>query len=332
MTKNHQKPIVEANANFHRVAGKDPFDAKNGRMRAYRQNWKDWPEKLHVGDFPLFLDIEVTSVCNLRCPYCAVTYNSDSITKGYIEPDLVTRIIDEGAENGLCGVKFNYRGEPLLHPQIVEFVKYAKDKGLIDVYFNTNALRLTEEVGRGLIEAGMDRISISIEGFTAEVYEKHRVGSNFEKILENVKTLKKLKEKLGVSHPHVRIQTVLLPELVDGLEDYERFWAPLADEIAYLDYKDMKERQRGVVYPWACPQIWQRMLIWWDGTIVPCNHDDDAVLSPGNIKEISIKDAWNSELVNKTRLMHKRGQAHLVSGCDGCYLRDSEIKKLKESQ
>lgn len=329
MVHEKQKAIAEANANFHRVAGGAPFDLTDARQKEYRSYWKSWPESFHVGDFPLFLDIEVTSVCNLRCPFCAATYNSEDITKGYIEPELVKRIIDEGAENNLYGVKFNYRGEPLLHPQITDFVKYAKNKGLVDVYFNTNGLRLNDKVADELIEAGMDRISVSFEGFTKEVYETHRVGSNFEKVLRNIKNLKERKARLNVRHPHIRVQTVLLPELLDKLDAYREFWIEYADEVAYLDYKDMKERQKGVEYAWACPQIWQRMQVWWDGTITPCNHDDDADLSPGNANQMSIRDAWHSGSVNRVRQAHTEGQSHVIAGCDGCYLRDSEIRKLR---
>ena len=83
------------------------------------------------------------------------------------------------------------------------------------------------------------------------------------------------------------------------------------------------------MYPWACPQIWHRMAIWWDGTILPCNHDDDGLIALGNLKEITIKDAWHSEKLNKIRNAHKHGEAHNIPACDGCYLRDSEILKLK---
>ncbi len=304
------------------------MDKEDSRFIEYRRRWKEWPETFTVGEFPLFLDIEVTSVCNLKCPFCATTYRSREIEKGFITFEIVKKVIDEGKDNGLYGVKFNYRGEPLLHPDIHKFVKYAKEKGLIDVYFNTNAIRLTESIALRLIDSGLDRISISIEGYTKDVYEGKRVGSEFDTVLRNVQKLKELKERLGVSQPKVRIQTVQLPELIDHLEEYKDFWLPLADEVAYLDYKEMKARKKGIVYPWACPQLWQRMQVWWDGTILPCNHDDKARFFLGNVNEISIKEGWNSEFLNSVRQKHKEGLAHLQEACDGCYLRDSEIKKL----
>ncbi|MFC1621032.1 radical SAM/SPASM domain-containing protein [Candidatus Omnitrophota bacterium] len=323
-----EKVRIEANANFHHIAGDNLFEKNDNSFKEYRKRWKEWPEKFYTGDFPLFIDIEVTSRCNLKCPFCSTTYRDKHIDKGFISFDIVKKIIDEGAENGLYGVKFNYRGEPLLHKEICKFVSYAKDRGLVDVYFNTNAVLLNGDTAKALIEAGLDRISISAEGYTKDIYEKYRIGSDFERVLSNIINLQNEKKKRGVQYPRVRIQTVLLDELKDSMEDYERFWSKIADEVAYLDYKEMKDRKKRLHFPWACPQIWQRMQVWWDGTILPCNHDDEAGLRLGNIKDTTIKEAWNSDFLNSIRDKHKNGLAHEMPSCDGCYLRDSEIGKI----
>ena len=85
-----------------------------------------------------------------------------------------------------------------------------------------------------------------MEGFTKEVYERHRVGANFEKVLSNIINLQDEKKKKGVNHPKVRVQTVLLDEIKDNLEEYKKFWSEIADEVAYLDYKEMKGRKKGL--------------------------------------------------------------------------------------
>ncbi len=320
--------VIEANANFHHAEGENLFNKTNERFMEYREKWKEWPRDFHVGEFPLFIDIEVTSVCNLKCPFCATTYRGDLIDRGYITFDMVKKVVDEGADRNLYGIKFNIRGEPLLHKEIHKFVDYAKKKGLIDVYFNTNALLLKDDMARKLIDAGLDRISISTEGFTKEVYEKHRVGGKFEKFLRNIENLNNLKEKLGVKHPKIRIQTVMLEEIKPLFADYKAFWGNYADEVAYLDFKEMNSKHKNVQFAWACPQIWQRMALWWDGTILPCNHDDDGSLNLGNIKNMSIQEAWQSEQLNEIRDRHKSGLSHEITACDGCYLRDSEIAKI----
>lgn len=319
----------EVNANFHHIAGSNILERQELAYREYRQKWEEWPKNLYAGDFPLFIDVEVTSICNLQCPFCATTYRQNIIKKGFINFGTVKKIIDEGSANSLYGIKFNIRGEPLLHKQIHDFVRYAKDMGLIDVYYNTNAMLLDTANARKIIESGLDRISISVEGYTKEDYEKYRVGAEFEIVLNNIVNLQKLKKQMGSEYPRVRIQTVLLPEIRDNLENYKNYWSAIADEVAYLDYKKMKEKKKNIEFPWVCPQPWQRMAVFWDGTILPCNHDDDAKMTLGRVGDISIKQAWHSEKLNLLRQKHKDGLAHHIDACDGCYLRTSEIEKIK---
>jgi radical SAM protein with 4Fe4S-binding SPASM domain len=320
---------IEVNANFHSLGGQNILDKDDEKFKQYRKDWEEWPKSFFVGEFPLFIDIESTSVCNLKCSFC---YNRERINGGFISFDLVKKIIDEGVCHGLRGVKFNFRGEPLLHPQIHEFVKYAKDKGLIDVYFNSHGLLLDKIIAEKLIAAGLDRISISFEGFTKQVYEKHRIGSNFEKVVDNICNLVELRKFLNVSYPKIRIQTVAIPELAGLYEQYRDFWlAKGVDEAAFLDYKDMKNKHRGIRADWACPQLWQRAAVMWDGTFLPCNHDEEKLIALGNVKSDSIRDMWRSARLNEIREKHKAGLAHMIAGCDGCFLRDSEINKFREA-
>ena len=136
--------------------------------------------------------------------------------------DTFKKIIDEGAEYGLRAIKLNSggRGEPILNKSLPEMVAYAKSKGIMDVYFNTNATLLTHDIGTKLIEAGLDRISISLEGTDANMYEKYRVGASFEKVLKNIKEFIKLRDEMNSGTPLVRIQAVDLPELRPGLQRY----------------------------------------------------------------------------------------------------------------
>jgi len=316
---------MKVNSNVHRMAGADLLANPDARFMEYRRNWKEWPENFSTGGFPLFIDIEATNACNLSCPFCPTTPKREVLEKDLISPDLVARIIDEGAANGLAGVKFNIRGEPLLHPRIAEFVKHAKSAGLIDVYFNTNGMLLTEEMSERLIDASLDRISVSFEGYTKEMYEKYRVGSKYETVLANIETMQALKRRMGADRPKLRVQTVMLPEIETIKEEYKDFWKGRADEVIFLDHQETGEKRRGRKYPWACQQLWQRMAVFCDGTILPCNHDFDGLIALGNIKEISIKDAWCSDKLNRIRELHRKGAAHEIPACDNCCLRHSEI-------
>lgn len=322
---------IQVNSNFHTVSGKSVVEScDDPRYREYRANWYEWPEKFIVGEFPLHLDIEASSVCNLKCTFCATSHKLKGFELGTMEIDVFKKIIDEGAEHGLCAIKLNsgMRGEPLINKSVPEMVRYAKEKGIMDVYFNTNAMLLTKDVSEEIIKAGLDRISISFDGTTPEVYEENRRGASYEKVLQNVKDLVKAKEELGSGTPLIRVQTVALPEI--DLDEYARFWEDMADEVAFIDFKDYSDIKSDLqAHDWACPYIWQRLMITWDGGIHVCGFDytDDHHL--GNAKTDNIKEAWNGIEMTKVRNLHRVGMSHKIKICDECSYRITEVLKIQ---
>lgn len=320
--------VVKVDGNLHTMGGKSVVERDDQQYRDYRKKWKDWPENFFAGEFPLHLDVEPTNTCNLRCPFCATTHNK--YNRGFMKEKIWKKVIIEGGKNELSSMKFTYRGEPLLHKDLPRMVRYAKECGVLDVYFNTNAVLLNEDMIRKLIDAGLDRISISFEGFEKSTYEKYRVGSDFDLVVGNIIRLKDIKKELGLSKPLVRIQTVLTPEIVGKEKEYTQFWSKHVDEVSYLDMKDEKGNpdHRGIIHDWACHMLWQRICIAWDGTILPCVHDIYCGMKFGNVENMTIKEAWNSEQEIKFRDLHKTGQAHQIPACDRCPLRANEITKL----
>jgi len=317
------------NSNFSTLSDGSIHDEEiNLNYKEYRRQWMENPQKKIVRDFPIHLDIETTSRCNLKCTFCDRQLFISQKNMGDINIFLYKKIIDEGSERNLCGVKLSYRGEPLLHEKIVEMVEYAKKKNILDVFFNTNAMLLDEITASRLIDAGLNRISISIEGTDPETYEKMRRGAKFNRVLSNINKLMKLREQANVKHPKLRIQTVRLPGI--DIDEYVNFWTPHCDEVAAVDYQDCTNRISGLTKEnWACPQLWQRMTINWEGQIMACNNDDLSLLSMGNVRNKSIHQCWHDPMVQNARTLHQNGQSHLVEACNGCPWRTAQIQKVK---
>lgn len=166
------------NSNFYFLGGSSVHAARTPEYQEYRRCWEEYPKKFTVRDFPMHLDVEISNRCNLRCTFCDKLPVLSRDQLGDMDLQLYRRILDEGEAGRLFGLKLSYRGEPLLHPNLVEMVAYAKAKGVLDVYFNTNGMLLTQEMSHRLIDAGLDRISISIEGTDPEVFEEKDEGQN----------------------------------------------------------------------------------------------------------------------------------------------------------
>lgn len=324
---------IDVNANFHILYKKEGCIPRDETYRTYRRNWSEWPKNFVAGDFPLHLDIESTNLCNLRCPFCTFLIIHRKWKRGRMDWNLYQRVIDEGREHNLFSIKLSIRGEPLLHPDIIRMIEYAKKSGVVDVHFNTNGVLLTEEISKKLIEAGLDRVSVSFEGTTRELYEKNRVGADYKETIKNIKNLINCREKSRVNYPNIRIQTVLIPEMKGKLNEYKNFWKEKGvDEVAYLDLEQEPLENENLSYPWACPQLWQRMSIWYDGTILPCVHDTYGLMKIGNAKDLEIASVWKNEQEIFYRNMHRKGQGEKLRSCEICPLRAGQVRKLKEKE
>jgi len=313
---------------FHLI--KKGYEQDSKSYEEYRQRWNENPKKYIAGDFPIHLDIESHTLCNLKCFMCFQSYDSPDYAS--IDMDLFKKVVNEGVQKGLCSVKTQYRGEPLLDSRMAEMVKYVKDGGVIEVMFNTNAQMLNKMIVIDLIKAGLDKIICSVDGCTKEVYESVRIGAKFETVLENIKNLQRLKKELDSKTPIVRVQMVDTPRNHFQIDEYIKFWGEIADQVAIEDMLDYNTTEDNTpMENFACAQLWQRLLILADGDVLPCcratrgGNEKLAVL--GNIKETSISEIWQSDKLNILRELHKKGESHKIRMCKLCGLRKNFNKK-----
>ncbi|HEY9070172.1 MAG TPA: radical SAM/SPASM domain-containing protein [Candidatus Ozemobacteraceae bacterium] len=330
MTSNSE----QGNLNFH-SSGHSVFDAslQDAAFAEYRRQWRDNPINAVVAPFPLHLDIESTSACNLRCPHCAATHEGwGPHARGFISMELFRKLIDEAAREGVYCIKFSLRGEPLIHPHLVDMVRMVRKAGILDCYFNTNAMLLTEEISTALIEAGLPRISISIDGWDAKSYSQYRPGADYSLVCKNIETLLRIRTRLKSTTPKIRIQTVMLPEMNLHWESYKEYWRKFADEVGYLDARDEGPgvNHRGKTGKFKCPFLWQRLTVLWDGTVLSClahGVEDLKPLTLGNAATDSLKSLWHSEAEKHLRKLHISGESHQNAGCDCCSYRALEMSK-----
>lgn len=224
------------------------------------------------------------------CPRTIKLERDEILEDGDIDFDLFKKVVGEGSRNGLYSIKLNYLGEPLLCENLPKMVEYAKKKGILDVMFNTNGTLLTEEMSKKLIKAGLDRILLSFDSPIKERYESIRVGAKFEQVIDNFRTLIKLGDKNGFKHPVVRVSMVRMKENEKEIPEFIKLWRPIADKIAFVDYvnpqwKDKLNRYTTKLKPhpnFVCPQLYQRLVVHYDGRIGLCCGDYDAEMNLGN--------------------------------------------------
>jgi radical SAM protein with 4Fe4S-binding SPASM domain len=302
-----------------------PVTLRPRSFAAYREAWRQAQHLEVLPDFPLHLDIELASSCNLKCSMCWQADGLDA-PMGTMKDDLFKRIIDEGMANGLCAIKLQSRGESLLHPRIGALARYAKEAGVMDVQLTTNGT-LLDKRGKldGLLTSGMDKLIFSIDDAhdesALEIYGPERMPDVRAAARKTIRR----RAELGLERPVVRIQTFAPP----GMTQEERLAQiraefPDADEFLVNQLWNSKTDEDSLAglsdefdfLP--CSYLWTRMVVYWNGDVTTCCRDYNCTMKLGNVRESSIRDLWLGPRMTAYRRAHAHDQRHTMDICAHC--------------
>ncbi len=292
---------------------------------------------------PFSISIEPTTACNLNCPECPSGLRSFSRPIGNLKEDFYRNTIDDLYKD-LLYLIFYFQGEPFINPKFLEMVKYAHKKNIYTIT-STNGHFLNDENAKKTIESGLDRIIISVDGTTQEVYEQYRKGGKLENVLSGAKNLVKWKKKLAAKNPHIIFQFLVvkpnehqIPEIFRiakeiGVDEVKLKTAqvydykdgnPLIPSIdKYSRYRKTKNGEYVVKNQLLnrCWKLWHSCVITWDGTVVPCCFDKDATFRLGDLKNQSFIELWQSDEYQnfRNKILLGRDKIEICTNCtEGC--------------
>lgn len=288
----------------------------------YRRNWSEYPKRQFVSEWPLLVDIELSSICNLTCSMCYTTteHFKQSVTQKRMDFGLYRKIVDEIGGH-VPAIRLSLRGEPTLHTRFVECIKYARQKGIKEVSSLTHGGKLSGKYMRQVVDAGIDWITISIDGLE-EVYDSVRKPLKFHETLERIKAIKRYKDEQGLKRPVIKIQGVW-PAIEKDPQRYYDTFAPYVDLVAFNPLIDYLEQDRSIEYieSFACPQQYQRLVIGSDGLVMKCSNDEHGQEIIGDINKQSVHDVWHGPAMSAVRQMHTQPRGFMQSPvCRKCYL------------
>jgi radical SAM protein with 4Fe4S-binding SPASM domain len=139
---------------------------------------------------PVAIDIEPNNTCNFKCAHCQVTYWDKK--PAYFDRDTFVRVLNQIPN--LIKVKLQGMGEPLLNKQLIPMLQAGEERGIL-MHFHTNGSMGSVEKHQELVKLQRTHITYSIDGATAETFEKVRPGSRFTKIVDNILNLTKLRNR-----------------------------------------------------------------------------------------------------------------------------------------
>lgn len=287
----------------------------------YRKEWVELPQKREVRKYPLLVDLELSSVCNLKCPMC-YTITDDfkkKVKKGFMDFELFKKIVDE-ISGKVFALRLSLRGEATLHKDFIECIKYAKQKGIKEVSTLTHGGKLELNFFKECVEAAIDWITISIDGIDEE-YNRIRRPLKFKDTLKRLQDIKKYKDENNLIKPVIKVQGIW-PSIRPNPTKYYETIAPLVDLVAYNPLIDYLRKDKEIIYEdnFACPQLYQRIVVGSDGQVMMCSNDEEGEKIIGNAYKESIYDIWHGKELNKIRDIHNiKDGFKTMKVCRLCY-------------
>ncbi|MCP3875282.1 MAG: radical SAM protein [Desulfobacteraceae bacterium] len=270
-------------------------------------------------NYPVTLMVEPTTACQLKCPLCPVGLGKLERDTQFMEMKTFKKVIDDVGDY-IYKINFNGAGEPLLNKKIVQMIRYGKQKKLyIDVYSN---LQLTNKPFlKDIVNSGLDRILISLDGTSKDVYETYRINGQFERIIENIKFLVQEKKRSG-SKISIDLQFVIMNQNQHQLKDIEKLSKSLGADNLFIKpaflflEKSTSDKVKQFIpenkalsmyknesssITWegrkkrGCMELWLSSVILCDGSVSPCCFDYNGNVIFGNIHETRFKQIWNGK-------------------------------------
>jgi radical SAM protein with 4Fe4S-binding SPASM domain len=257
-----------------------------------------------------------------------------------IDLELFESII-ERQKRHLMSLILYFQGEPLLHPDFFTLVQIAS-KARIYTLTSSNGHFFNELNSQRLIEAGLDRLMISVDSFDQEVYSRYRVGGNIEKVKEGIKILLQLRKKTGQKKPVIILQFLVFRDNEKQLHELKRKGYEMgADRVVFksMQMNDEEGLQRFIPemnkysryrmnqegnyeiknrYYNHCWKMWHSSVFTWDGKVLPCCFDKDGQHSLGQIQNGNqFENIWVSDSYRRfrKRILHERKTIDICRNC-----------------
>ena len=299
---------------------------------------------------PFSVHIDVCSYCNFKCSFC---FQADILGKkeknfphGMMKMDLFKKTVDELKDfpDRIRKIKIGNHGEPTMHPELPKFIEYARNSDVADIIeVFTNGSKLNPKLNRELVDAGLQRINISLEGLSSERYLKvAKAKIDWDEFLGNIRDLYEYSRKKGDLVIYVKVvnnASELNGKTVFSLSEeeknyfYETF-GNMADEVYVekivpqwaetqedkqnaVDYTGMYD-QKTVRYKKVCPFIFMYLHINHDGIVSPCTLDWPREVKIGDVTKNSSKEIWNGKTLKELQIAQLEGKRDEIPFCKDC--------------
>ena len=273
---------------------------------------------------PAVYFIEPTNACNLACIMCPNPRLSDH--SSYMNFHLFSHLIDQIRESAII-IRLNYRGEPLLHPEIVAMIRHAKERTTARISLSTNATLLTPSLSQELINSGLDEIVFSVDANTPATYNKIKGRDLFQQTIDNIHEFLQVSRESNIK---IILKIIEMHANETEIDHFLRRWQSFRChvKISWMSTWANQLPANRMLSPNLCPapsgrrvacaDLWYKMAITSDGLIPICCHDYLIKYPIGNLNNSTIADIWNNSHLTKLRAEHHHTHFSINNLCKLC--------------
>ena len=298
--------------------------------------------KQFVWGYPPVLMVEPTNICNLKCPMCPSGNGEMKRERGRLSFEQYRLLLDDVAPYILQLQLWN-QGEPFINRSLLDFIAYAKRKGIM-VHTSTNGHFIrTDEEAEAMIRSGLDQIIFSMDGTNQETYARYRVGGNFNLVLQTLERINRARANLGSRTPLIELQFLVfnynkteIEELIqigrkNGVnrisfktaqvysQEQATAFLPVDGQFSRYTFDDGKLNIKADLKNW-CKRLWLNAVVNWDGTVVPCCFDKDNTYAFANLfdnGQTSFRESWKNKKYRQFRdsVLKNRKKIPMCTNC-----------------
>jgi radical SAM protein with 4Fe4S-binding SPASM domain len=293
---------------------------------------------IHFGQ-PFTLSIEPTTACNLACPECPSGLKQFTRPTGKLNLELHEKMLQQ-IHKSVFYVNYYFQGEPFLNPKFLSLIRQAKQYNIYTAT-STNAHFIDQKKAEEIVQSGLDRLIISIDGLTQETYQNYRVNGKLDKVIAATKFLLEAKKQAKSNTPFLIFQFLAvapneheIPEIYQlgkslgidevriktaQLYDYEHGNPLMPKNEKYARYKQQKDGTYKLKYKTGnhCWRMWSGSVLTWDGKVVPCCFDKDAQHILGSLETTSFQEIWGNKNYQAMRgaVLTQRNEIEICKNC-----------------
>jgi radical SAM protein with 4Fe4S-binding SPASM domain len=291
-----------------------------------------------VWGMPISYSIEPTNHCNLQCPECPSGLGTLTRPLGLLKQDDFKKLVDEIKDTAFY-IQLFFQGEPYINKNLPEMIRYAQSKNIY-ISISTNGHFINEKNVNFVLDNAPDKLIFSVDGLDEESYQKYRVGGTFKQADEGLRSLIKRKKERRLKKPFVEFQFIVMKQNEHQLDDVKKYCKDVGVDKLVFKTMQISSYENAMKFLPSnnkyrrytlenhsfkikneiknhCFALWRTSVITWDGRVVPCCFDKDAVNEIGILNGKSFSNVWSSnEYSNfRNKILSSRKSVPMCTNC-----------------